>query len=159
MNSRPTPHLVTFPLEPFAVLCPPSDHLHYGISGPKVNRVVAALQSAQADQGLHGTAAMRSPSAENAGKRICDAYGFYRASLQRCPLRLRRPWVVGIYLEDKDLGSCRSGSVENANELQHDCCLNPGAATLVTPNGNIGTNHNPTYTWNEVSGSSWYYLW
>ena len=34
----------------------------------------------------------------------------------------------------------------------------PGKATLTSPNGSIGTN-NPTYTWNEVSGSTWYYLW
>jgi hypothetical protein len=34
----------------------------------------------------------------------------------------------------------------------------PGAATLVSPNGNSGSN-TPTYTWNEVSGASWYYLW
>jgi hypothetical protein len=34
-----------------------------------------------------------------------------------------------------------------------------GAATLVTPNGSIGANYNPTYTWNQVTGSTWYYLW
>jgi hypothetical protein len=34
----------------------------------------------------------------------------------------------------------------------------PGKATLVSPNGNIGTN-NPTYRWNAVSGATWYYLW
>jgi hypothetical protein len=34
----------------------------------------------------------------------------------------------------------------------------PGKATLVSPAGNI-TNNNPTYTWNQVSGASWYYLW
>jgi glucose/arabinose dehydrogenase len=34
----------------------------------------------------------------------------------------------------------------------------PGKATLVAPTGSIGMN-NPTYTWNEVSGSTWYYLW
>ncbi len=35
----------------------------------------------------------------------------------------------------------------------------PGAATLVSPTGDIGTNYNPTYTWNEVAGATWYYLW
>jgi glucose/arabinose dehydrogenase len=35
----------------------------------------------------------------------------------------------------------------------------PGPATLVSPSGDIGTNYNPTYKWNEVSGSTWYYLW
>jgi hypothetical protein len=35
----------------------------------------------------------------------------------------------------------------------------PGAATLVSPNGNIGSNHNPTYIWNEVSGATTYTLW
>jgi hypothetical protein len=34
----------------------------------------------------------------------------------------------------------------------------PGLATLTSPDGTIGTN-NPTYTWNEVSGATWYYLW
>jgi hypothetical protein len=34
----------------------------------------------------------------------------------------------------------------------------PGKATLVSPTGTIGTN-NPTYTWNAVSGTTWYYLW
>jgi len=34
----------------------------------------------------------------------------------------------------------------------------PGKATLVSPTGSIGTN-NPTYTWNEVAGATWYYLW
>src|SRR5574341_1036945 len=35
----------------------------------------------------------------------------------------------------------------------------PGAATLGAPNGSIGTNYNPTYTWNKVTGATWYYLW
>jgi bacillolysin len=34
----------------------------------------------------------------------------------------------------------------------------PGAATLVSPTGTTGDN-TPTYTWNEVSGATWYYLW
>jgi secreted trypsin-like serine protease len=34
----------------------------------------------------------------------------------------------------------------------------PGSATLVSPNGNIGTK-TPTYTWNQVAGATWYYLW
>jgi uncharacterized repeat protein (TIGR02543 family) len=34
----------------------------------------------------------------------------------------------------------------------------PGVATLVSPTGSAGTN-NPTYTWNEVNDSTWYYLW
>jgi hypothetical protein len=34
----------------------------------------------------------------------------------------------------------------------------PAAATLIAPNGLISTNI-PTYTWNGVSGSTWYYLW
>jgi hypothetical protein len=34
----------------------------------------------------------------------------------------------------------------------------PGAATLVSPNGAI-TNTTPTYTWNKVNASTWYYLW
>jgi hypothetical protein len=35
----------------------------------------------------------------------------------------------------------------------------PGAATLSTPSGSIGANYNPTYTWNQVNGATWYYLW
>jgi hypothetical protein len=34
----------------------------------------------------------------------------------------------------------------------------PGAATLISPAGEVTTN-NPTYTWNAVADSSWYYLW
>ena len=34
----------------------------------------------------------------------------------------------------------------------------PAAATLLSPTGNIGTNHGPTYTWNQVNGSTWYLL-
>lgn len=34
----------------------------------------------------------------------------------------------------------------------------PSAATLVSPSGNI-TDSTPTYTWNAVSSSTWYYLW
>lgn len=35
----------------------------------------------------------------------------------------------------------------------------PGAATLVSPDGDIGTSFTPTYIWNKVSGATWYYLW
>jgi hypothetical protein len=35
----------------------------------------------------------------------------------------------------------------------------PGAATLRTPSGNIGTLYNPTYTWDVVPGATSYYLW
>jgi hypothetical protein len=34
----------------------------------------------------------------------------------------------------------------------------PGKATLVSPTATAVTN-TPTYTWNEVPGSTWYYLW
>jgi hypothetical protein len=34
----------------------------------------------------------------------------------------------------------------------------PVAATLISPTGSIATNA-PTYTWNAVSNSTWYYLW
>jgi len=33
----------------------------------------------------------------------------------------------------------------------------PGAATLISPSG--ATTTTPTYLWNAVSGSTWYYLW
>ena len=34
----------------------------------------------------------------------------------------------------------------------------PPAATLISPTGAI-TDNTPTYTWNAVAGSTWYYLW
>jgi hypothetical protein len=34
----------------------------------------------------------------------------------------------------------------------------PGAATLVSPNSSTADT-TPTYTWNEVSGATWYFLW
>jgi hypothetical protein len=34
----------------------------------------------------------------------------------------------------------------------------PGAATLISPSG-ITIIPTPAYTWNAVSGSTWYYLW
>ncbi|HJR80257.1 MAG TPA: hypothetical protein VJ821_09305 [Anaerolineales bacterium] len=34
----------------------------------------------------------------------------------------------------------------------------PGDATLISPNGSINDT-TPTYTWNSVSGATWYYLW
>jgi hypothetical protein len=34
----------------------------------------------------------------------------------------------------------------------------PNPATLISPSGSIG-NNNPTYTWNEVPGVTWYLLW
>jgi len=34
----------------------------------------------------------------------------------------------------------------------------PGAATLISPSGNI-TDTTPTYTWNAVPTATWYYLW
>jgi hypothetical protein len=35
----------------------------------------------------------------------------------------------------------------------------PGATTLTTPTGNIGTNYTPAYSWKAVSGATWYYLY
>ena len=34
----------------------------------------------------------------------------------------------------------------------------PRATTLISPSGNT-TDNTPTYTWNEVAGATWYYLW
>lgn len=34
----------------------------------------------------------------------------------------------------------------------------PGKASLVSPDGNNAST-NPDYTWNEVNGATWYYLW
>ena len=34
----------------------------------------------------------------------------------------------------------------------------PGTAALISPNGSI-SDTTPNYTWNSVSGSTWYYLW
>lgn len=36
--------------------------------------------------------------------------------------------------------------------------LAPGATTLNSPSGAI-TDNTPTYTWDEVTGATWYYLW
>jgi glucose/arabinose dehydrogenase len=35
----------------------------------------------------------------------------------------------------------------------------PPAATLTSPTGDIGSDHSPSFTWNQVSGANWYYLW
>jgi hypothetical protein len=35
----------------------------------------------------------------------------------------------------------------------------PNPATLVTPTGDIGTEYSPEYRWNEVDGTTWYYLY
>jgi hypothetical protein len=35
----------------------------------------------------------------------------------------------------------------------------PGTATLVSPSGGTGWGSQPTYMWNQVNGSTWYYLW
>jgi hypothetical protein len=35
----------------------------------------------------------------------------------------------------------------------------PGVVTTLTPSGSIGTNYNPTYTWDKVAGATLYYLW
>jgi hypothetical protein len=35
----------------------------------------------------------------------------------------------------------------------------PSAAVLISPNGDIGTNYNPTYTWNKAFDASWYYIY
>ncbi len=34
-----------------------------------------------------------------------------------------------------------------------------GGATLLAPTGSTASNYNPTYSWNAVPGSTWYYLW
>jgi hypothetical protein len=34
----------------------------------------------------------------------------------------------------------------------------PGVATLISPNGSI-SDTTPDYTWNSVSGATWYYIW
>jgi len=34
----------------------------------------------------------------------------------------------------------------------------PDQAVLISPNGSVDSN-TPSYTWNAVEGSSWYYLW
>jgi hypothetical protein len=34
----------------------------------------------------------------------------------------------------------------------------PGKATLLSPGGNISIN-TPVFTWTDVSGTTWYYLW
>ena len=67
-------------------------------------------------------------------------------------------WWRYSSLVDPDLESWRLWSVEHGHELHSPLPMPPGAATLVSPNGNITTN-NPTYTWNKVSDATWYYLY
>ena len=50
----------------------------------------------------------------------------------------------------------RDQASENIAELK--LCGASNLATLITPSGDVTTN-NPTYTWNAVSGATWYYLW
>jgi hypothetical protein len=50
------------------------------------------------------------------------------------------------------------GSWSNGKTFTPPTPTLPGAATLNAPSGSIG-NNNPTYTWNEVSAATWYYLW
>ncbi len=37
--------------------------------------------------------------------------------------------------------------------------LPPDKAILYTPEGDIGTEYNPTYQWQDFPGATWYYLW
>jgi hypothetical protein len=37
--------------------------------------------------------------------------------------------------------------------------LSLGAATLTSPNGNIGTTYAPSFSWDHVPGTTWYYVW
>ena len=59
-------------------------------------------------------------------------------------------WVAGwnTYYGQGSWSAARSFTISSA----------PPAATLISPAGNI-TDNTPTYTWNAVSGSTWYYLW
>jgi len=50
---------------------------------------------------------------------------------------------------------CLVFSFGNSDEAQASV---PVAATLVSPSGTTADN-TPTYTWNAVSDSTWYYLW
>jgi hypothetical protein len=45
-----------------------------------------------------------------------------------------------------------------ATQAASTCTTAPSAATLRSPSGAVTTN-TPTYTWNAVPCSSWYYLW
>jgi hypothetical protein len=49
-------------------------------------------------------------------------------------------------------------SDEGDNAYTKTITVGLGAATLISPSGQISTNK-PTYTWNAVPGSTWYYLW
>ena len=46
----------------------------------------------------------------------------------------------------------------SAQTFDVSCGGMPGPATLISPTGII-TDNTPTYSWNAVSGSTWYYLW
>ncbi len=51
------------------------------------------------------------------------------------------------------------GPWSSAMNFSTDVLTAPRAATLVSPSGSLGSNSKPTYTWNEVANSTWYYLW
>jgi probable HAF family extracellular repeat protein len=50
------------------------------------------------------------------------------------------------------------GGLANGHAFLARKTLHPSPAILVSPSGTITTNA-PTYTWNAVSDSDWYYLW
>jgi hypothetical protein len=54
-----------------------------------------------------------------------------------------------------------SGGLSGEDQISITVIANtpPGAATLISPEGVIGDNTTPTYTWFEVETSTWYRLW
>lgn len=46
-----------------------------------------------------------------------------------------------------------------APDVQAEAAAIPAVATLISPAGDIGTDYNPTYTWDKATDATWYYLW
>ena len=69
--------------------------------------------------------------------------------------------TVKYYIQT-NIGVARQGTLTIAGKTftinQAKKTEEPPAATLVSPTGAI-TDNTPSYTWNAVSNSSWYYLW
>jgi hypothetical protein len=69
-------------------------------------------------------------------------------------------WDLNKDTYETNSGLSMHRDISSIQVFQNSSCTGaPSAATLSSPSGNINTNYNPTYTWNQVSGVTWYYLW
>jgi len=71
-------------------------------------------------------------------------------------------WDLNQDTYETNSGRSMHRDITSIKVFQNSSCTDnslPGTAVLSSPGGNIGANYIPTYTWNQVSGSTWYYLW